>query len=78
MAKIETTNDTIVPMDSIIISGPVNARPNFNNFNKLAPNMTGIAKKNVNSAATNLEVPTNMAPTMVAPDLEVPGINDNT
>ena len=34
----------------------------------------GIAKKNENSAATPLETPSNKAPIIVAPDLEVPGI----
>ena len=35
--------------------------------------MTGIARKNVNSEATVLDTPISNAPTIVAPDLEVPG-----
>ncbi|MNT07172.1 hypothetical protein D3C72_1418660 [compost metagenome] len=35
--------------------------------------MVGIARKNENSAAERLSVPINSAPTMVAPDREVPG-----
>ena len=55
-----------------------NAKPNFKSLSKLAPNITGIARKNVNSAATSLEVPSIIAPRIVAPDLDVPGIKDNT
>ena len=43
-------------------------------FKRLAPNMTGIAKKNENSLATVLEQPQYKPPKIVAPDLEVPGI----
>ncbi len=45
-------------------------------FRPDAPNMVGMAKKNENSVATYLEVPTRMAPKMVAPEREVPGISD--
>ena len=55
----------------------LNAKPNLISFNKLAPNITGIAKKNVNSAAISLDTPMIRAPTIVAPDLDVPGINAN-
>ena len=43
-------------------------------FKRLAPNMTGIAKKNENSLATVLEQPQYNQPKIVAPLLEVPGI----
>lgn len=43
-------------------------------FKRLAPNMTGIAKKNENSLATVLEQPQYKPPKIVAPLLEVPGI----
>ena len=46
----------------------------MNNFNALAPNITGIARKNVNSAATPRDTPSAKAPTIVAPDRDVPGI----
>ena len=36
--------------------------------------MTGIARKNVNSVAIALDTPRKRAPTIVAPDLDVPGI----
>ena len=40
---------------------------------RLAPNITGIARKNVNFAAVSLEIPIAIEPTMVEPDLDVPG-----
>ena len=43
-----------------------------------APNITGIARKNVNSAATYLEVPSNNAPMIVAPERDVPGTSERT
>ena len=46
----------------------------FTNSYKVAPAITGIAKKKENSVATVLGKPNNMPPMMVAPDLEVPGI----
>ena len=52
IAKIETKNATNVPVPNIIASADVKTNPNFNIFNKLAPNITGIAKKKVNSAVT--------------------------
>ena len=39
----------------------------------LAPNMTGIARKKVNLAAASLEIPIAIEPTIVDPDLDVPG-----
>ncbi len=47
-------------------------------FTKLAPNMTGIPKKKVNSAATARLTPINKAPTIVAPEREVPGKREST
>lgn len=78
MATMETKKATRLPTNSITSSGPVNANPNLTNFNKLAPNITGMARKKVNSAAIFLDVPTSIAPSMVAPDLDVPGIRANT
>ena len=40
--------------------------------------MTGIAKKKEYSAATKREEPINIAPKMVEPEREVPGIKDNS
>ena len=64
---------TSIPIISIIISEPVKLKPNFNNLSKLAPSMTGTARKNVNSAATVLETPIKSAPRIVAPERDVPG-----
>ena len=60
-------------MISTPASSVVKVKPNFTNFRKLAPNITGMARKKVNSAATLLETPISNAPTMVAPEREVPG-----
>ena len=60
IANIDTTNATTIPTSNIVTWNPVNAKPNLTSFNKLAPNITGIAKKNVNSAATSLETPINL------------------
>ena len=78
IVTIDTRKDTTIPTISTINSVVVNARPNFTIFNKLAPNITGIPKKNENSAATVLEHPSKIPPRIVAPDLDVPGINANT
>ena len=67
---IKATN---IPTSKIKISIKEKVKPNFNSFNKEAPNITGIAKKNVNSAATDLLTPKISAPTIVAPLLLVPG-----
>lgn len=67
-----------MPVKSIIISFCEKSNPNFTSFNALAPNITGMDKKNENSAAINLDVPKIIAPIIVAPDLEVPGIKANT
>lgn len=78
IATTETTKDTIIPVSRIDNSKGVKRKPNFNNFKALAPTITGIERKNENSAATALEVPIKIAPTMVAPDRDVPGINAKT
>ena len=55
IATIDTRNDTTIPTISTINCVDVNARPNFTIFNKLAPNITGIPKKNENSAGYYIE-----------------------
>ena len=70
---IDTKNETIIPTINIISSMLVNPNPNLTSFNKLAPNIVGIAKQNVNSAAFALDNPISNPPMMVAPDLDVPG-----
>lgn len=73
ITKIDTTNATSIPIIRIKNSKKLNAKPNFTSFKRLAPNITGIAKKKVNSAATARLTPINKPPIIVAPDLEVPG-----
>ena len=50
-------NAVLIPINKINISEEVNTKPNFNIFNKDAPNITGIAKKKVYSAAILLSSP---------------------
>lgn len=78
IVTIDTTNAVTIPTARIIISFPLKLKPNPTSFKKLAPNITGILRKNENSAATNLDVPNNIAPRIVAPDLDVPGIKAKT
>ena len=47
-------------------------------FSKLAPTIAGIPIKNENSAATPLLQPIIIAPKIVAPDLDVPGMMEST
>ena len=69
----EDTNAVIVPIPRIISSVDVNAKPNLRILSRLAPNMTGMARKNVNSAATVRDTPSSSAPTM-APLTDLWGI----
>ena len=73
IVNILTTKATSIPITNNNNSAVVKAKPNLTNFNKLAPNITGIAKKKVNSAATVRLTPINKAPTIVAPERDVPG-----
>ena len=78
---METTKATIEPVNKIMISSDPNVFPlakNLKIFKKLAPNITGIPKKNENSVATKREAPIKIAPKMVAHEREVPGINAST
>ena len=78
IARIDITNAVPIPKSRISNSLEVNEKPNLYNFSKLAPNIIGIDKKNENSAATNRLVPSTIAPRIVAPERDVPGINDKT
>ena len=73
MTTTDTKKATTMATKSTANSVPVNARPNFTILSRLAPNITGMAKKKVNSAATGLAMPISRAPTMVAPERDVPG-----
>ena len=46
--------------------------------NRVAANITGIARKNENSAAAERDRPSESAPMIVAPERETPGISDAT
>ncbi|KAF5045015.1 hypothetical protein DSECCO2_485670 [anaerobic digester metagenome] len=78
IAITETTNATVITVSNTAISVPVKHKPNLTSFNALAPNITGIERKNEYSAATYLDVPRMIAPRIVAPEREVPGINEST
>ena len=66
-------NATIAEISNNDICHKLNINSVFNIFNKEAPNITGIAKQNVNSTAAGLDIPNNKEPIIVAPDLDVPG-----
>ena len=76
MTNTDTINATTVPTRRISASPPVIAIPAsiyLAAFKRLAPNITGTARKNVNSAAVALDTPIINAPTIVAPERDVPG-----
>ena len=78
MANIETINDTKDPVSKIIHWKASKLNPAFKSFTALAPNMVGIARKKENSAAMKREAPIRVAPIIVAPEREVPGIKAST
>ena len=73
MMNNDTTNATIIPTSRTISSFPPKSNPYFRSFNKLAPNITGIAMKNVNCAAVLRLTPITNAPRIVDPERDVPG-----
>ena len=81
MDTTDMTNAETTPTASTIASVVVMARPaaaNFMHFTRPHPNMMGIARKKVNSAAAVLLQPHSMPPMMVAPEREVPGTMAST
>ncbi len=77
----DITNAVTMPTTSTTISICVMAKPssaNLTAFTKPQPNMTGMARKNVNSAAAVREQPHSMPPMMVEPERDVPGIMAST
>ena len=78
IANIDTINAVKDPINKIIHSKDVKLNPAFKSLRALAPIIVGIAKKNENSAAIKREEPIKVAPIIVEPDLEVPGINAKT
>ena len=78
---IETTKAVTIPTNKTPISEIPKLFPfnkNLTIFNPLAPNITGIPKKKENSVATKRELPIMIAPKIVAPEREVPGIKDSS
>lgn len=73
MTTTDTAKATAIPTISMDHSDALKARPDFSSFSRLAPNITGMARKNVNSAATVLDMPKSKAPIIVAPERDVPG-----
>ena len=74
----ETTKATNIPKSVIQSSKAVNPNPNFIILIALSPNITGTARKKVNSAAATRETPIRRAPIIVEPDRDVPGIIEST
>ena len=73
----ETSNATKHPTNKKITSFNTIAFPEIKNLTILsndAPNITGILKKNENSEATSLLHNKSIAPKIVTPLLDVPGI----
>ena len=68
-----TTNAVTIPTRRSPISWPVTSPSNFKILRRLAPSITGIARKKVNLAAASLLMPIAMDPTIVEPDLDAPG-----
>ena len=81
MDTTDMTNAETTPTASTTASVVVMARPaaaNLTHFTRPHPNMMGMARKNVNSAAAVLLQPHSMPPMMVAPEREVPGMMAST
>ena len=72
-----TINDTTQPTINTPTSVPVALTPDSRNLSPLmaeAPSIVGMAMKKENSAPADRPTPIIMAPRMVEPDREVPGI----
>ena len=66
----------MIPHSLALIAAPLSA--NLAILSKLAPNMTGMARKNVNSAATARVQPSSRPPMIVDPERDVPGTSERT
>ena len=75
MAATDTRNAVTIPITRTVHSEAVNPKPDFKSLRALAPSIMGIARKNENSAEVFLEHPRSVAPIMVEPLLDVPGIS---
>ena len=77
----ETTKATAQPASRItvpFISNEPPLRKNLTTLSRLAPNITGMARKNVNLDATSRVQPKSKPPMMVEPEREVPGTSEST
>ena len=81
MAMSETTKATTQPTPKIATSLAPNVPPlikYLTSLSALAPNMTGMARKNVNLDATERVQPKSRPPMMVEPERDVPGTSEST
>ena len=81
MAISETTKATTQPTPRMAISLVPNVPPltkYLTSLSALAPNITGMARKNVNLDATERVQPSSRPPIMVEPERDVPGISEST
>ena len=62
----------------MIISTLVKSNPNFMSFNALAPNIIGMDRKKEYYIANDRDAPSNIAPSIVVPERDVPGISART
>ena len=77
----DTTKATTQPTPRMAISLVPNVPPlikYLTSLSALAPNMTGMARKNVNLDATERVQPSSRPPMMVEPERDVPGISEST
>ena len=73
ITNMDTRKATTTPIRSSSASFGAKWNPNLTSFARLAPSITGIASRNVNSTASFLENPIKSIAMIVIPDLEVPG-----
>ena len=77
----DTTKATTQPTPKMAISLVPKVPPlikYLTSLSALAPNITGIARKNVNLDATERVQPSSRPPMMVEPERDVPGISEST
>ena len=76
MTTSETAKAVIIPTKRITNSVTVKPKPNLIILISDAPSIAGTARKNVNSEATLLELPSMIPPRIVEPEREVPGMSE--
>ena len=73
-AQINAVISRMYALDSRRAPEPDIKLENSNIFSALAPKMAGTAAKKENSVASVLSIPSSLAPKIVAPERDVPGI----